>query len=128
VIRTADDHKEWIWNEILQGRLRQGWGLSEMELPSGKHTPQKMKEWCDRYRRRGQEYWKGKISQGDAEQRYWILRQMTDIQNGDRIVVPKMPTWGSFCIAIAIGEYRFDQGSRDPDDDDFRHVIPLAGC
>jgi hypothetical protein len=42
VIRTADDEKEWIWQEIQQGRLRQGWGLSNTELPAGEHTPDGM--------------------------------------------------------------------------------------
>jgi hypothetical protein len=51
---------------------------------------------------------------------------MVEIQPGDRIVIPKIPTWGSFCIALAKGPYEFDTSKRtDPEDDDFRHVIPV---
>ena len=51
---------------------------------------------------------------------------MVEIQIGDRIVIPKMPTWGSFCIAIAARPYEFDASKRpDTEGDDFRHVIPL---
>ncbi len=40
--------------------------------------------------------------------------------------MPKMPTWGSFCVAVASGGYRLDMESRkDPKGDDFRHMIPL---
>jgi HJR/Mrr/RecB family endonuclease len=126
VIRTADDEKEWIWREIQQGRLRQGWGLSNTRLPSGEHAPDKMDDWCLRYRKEGEQFWKENIPQEQAESRYWILRQMLEIQTGDRIVIPKMPTWGSFCIALVKEPYEFDTSKRaDPDDDDFRHVVPL---
>ena len=70
VIRTDDDDKEWIWQEIQQGRLRQGWGLSNTELPSGEHTPEKMANWCQRYRDQAKQIWKEEISQEAAESRY----------------------------------------------------------
>ena len=124
VIRTSDDEKQWIWQEIQRGRLRQGWGLSNMELPSGEHTSEKMAEWCARFRKRGQEFWREEILQEYAEKRYWILRPMTEIRIGDRIVIPNMPTWDSLCVAIARGTYEFDNSPRhDPEvhPDDFRH-------
>jgi len=38
VIRTDDDVKEWMWRKIQKGRLRQGWGLSNMALPLGERS------------------------------------------------------------------------------------------
>jgi hypothetical protein len=85
-----------------------------------------MENWCERYRRQGEQVWHEKISKEKAERRYKILRTMVDVQPGDRIVIPKMPTWGSFCIAVAKGPYEFEKETRlDPQDDDFRHIIPL---
>jgi hypothetical protein len=127
VIRTTDDYKkEWVWQEIQQGRLRQGWGLTGMELPPGEHTPEKMAEWCKGFQKRAQEFWHDEVSQQNAEARYWILRGMKEVRISDRIAIPKMPTWGSFCAAVAKGTYQFDDKPRsDPEDDDFRQVIPL---
>ncbi len=127
VIRTSEGESEWIWQEIQQGRLRQGWGLSGMRLPTGEPTPEKMRDWCDRYYRRANEYWThDKTSQEDAEKRYWILYPMTEIQADDRIIIPHMPIWEADCIAIVEGPYEFDDATRpDPQDDDLRHVIPL---
>jgi Restriction endonuclease len=128
VIRTSDDDKEWVWEEFQRGRLRQGWGLSGMKLPSGEDTPEKMKEWCKRFRRRAKEFWQDEVSQQGAKTRYWILHGMMDVRTGDRIVIPKMPSWGSFCLAVAKGTYQFDAERRsDPKDDDFRHVVPIDG-
>jgi hypothetical protein len=85
-----------------------------------------MADWCQRYRSRGEQHWKEQIPQDQAESRYRILRPMVEIQSGDRIVIPKVPTWNSFCIAVAKGSYEFDVSKRtDPEHDDFRHVIPL---
>ncbi len=124
VIRTKRDEKQWIWEEIQQSRLRQGWGLTGMRLPA-EHTPENMREWCTGYRQRCNEYWHEELSQEDAESRYRILYPMKEIQAGDRIVIPRMPTENFFCIAIAKGAYEFDDFRRDTEDDDFRHVIPL---
>ena len=126
LIRTSDEDKEWLWHEAEQGRLRQGWGVTNTELPSGEHTPEKMNDWCERYRQRAQEYWHEEVSQEQAQSRYSILRPMTEIQAGDMIVIPKMPNWGCFCIAKATGTYHFDTGQRKaPEGDDFRHIIPI---
>ena len=126
VIRTERDEKERNWQEIQQGRLRQGWGISGLRLPPGEYSVEKMEEWCKRYARRCKEYWAEEVSREEAERRYRILYPMTEIQAGDRIVIPRMPTEESFCIAIANGPYEFDEASRpDPQNDDHRHVIPL---
>jgi hypothetical protein len=126
VIRTSDDDKDWLWNEVQQGRLRQGWGLSNMELPRGQDTIETRSDWCERYQKQGEQHWKEKISLTDAQRRYRILRPMVDVQVGDRLIIPKMPTWGSFCIGIANGTYQFDNSKRsNPEGDDFRHIIPI---
>jgi hypothetical protein len=78
VIRTSDDEKEWIWKQLQEGRLRQGWGISGMMLPSGQDTPEHRREWCDRYKSRAKEFWQEEVSAENAESRYWILRQMLD--------------------------------------------------
>jgi hypothetical protein len=62
--------------------------------------------------------------------RFWILRPMLEITEGDRIVVPKQPRWDRFLILVAKAVdddvYSFDNNARQPDNplnDDFRHVI-----
>jgi hypothetical protein len=70
VFRTTDDEKERIWQDIQEGRLRQGWGLSKMELPSGEDTPDKKADWCQRFRAQGEPVWKEEISTERAEKRY----------------------------------------------------------
>jgi hypothetical protein len=125
VIRTSDDEKAWVWEEMQGGRLRQGWGISGTGLPP-KASPGEVTEWCDRFRRNGEAAWKEQISDDAARKRFWILHSMTKIEPGDLIIVPKMPSWGSFCLTRAVGRYQFDDAPRDPPlDDDLRHVIPV---
>jgi HJR/Mrr/RecB family endonuclease len=120
ISRTEDGLKEWFWAELQQGRLRQGWGVSGLKLSDDNE------EWCRRFIVRAREAWGERVTASAAESRYWILRPMLDLVPGDLIVVPKMPEWGSFSIVRAIGRYQFDEAPRDdPDDDDFRHVIPI---
>jgi hypothetical protein len=130
VFRTDDPTKEWIWQEIQKGRLRQGWGLSNMQLPVGREPKEnEIQDWYRRYRNQGAREWGGKISEAEAVSRYNILRIMLDVVPGDSIVVPKMPEWGSFCILEASGKYRFDSAStgRGSGGDDFRHILPVKG-
>jgi HJR/Mrr/RecB family endonuclease len=127
VFRTDDSSKEWAWQEIQAGRLRQGWGLSKMRLPQSQSPSQEqIGEWCLRYRKQGSNVWGAEISADDAAKRYNILAAMLSVEAGDILIIPKMPSWESFCILEAAGVYEFDAVPRDgPVDDDFRHIIPV---
>src|SRR4051812_2446955 len=118
IIRTSDDEKDWVLDQIQAGVLRQGWGITGLALPPTRAAAD-IEDWCQRYRDLGGKHWNEVISADDARRRYDILVKMLEIAPGDRIVIPKIPTWGQFSIAIAEGTYRFDAAARANNDDDF---------
>lgn len=126
VIRTTDEYKKWIWDEIQHGRLRQGWGLSNMELPADPAIHQQAEDWCERFMRQGEGKFREKMTKENALYRLGILRPMKNVQPEDIIVVPKMPDFSSYCIVSATGEYTFDGEERTPTElNDFHHIIPV---
>ena len=114
VFRT-DQGNEWLYDELAEGRLRQGWGAPGLGLTTVDGEPVKKGDWEAAYRQR--EDW------GDpSPRRFAILRRMLELDRGDIVVMPKMPAWDQFTIACASGGYRFEvAGGRD----DFGHVIPV---
>lgn len=127
VIRTSDEEKEWIWKEIKCGRVRQGWGISNTQLKeSDKLVDQKT--WVERYKNSAMSYWNDEVSSKQAITRYKILANMATLKQGDTIIIPKMPSYGSFVLARVVQEYEFDfasKKSRDGCREDYRHIINL---
>lgn len=127
VIRTDADEKAWIWEEIQAGRLRQGWGTPGMalvrdggEIPAG--------DWVTNYRASAQQYWPGTITPPDEEEstaRYRILARMMKLEREDVVVVPRVPTWETFLVAVVSEGYRFDNAPASEREgyEDYRHVI-----
>jgi restriction endonuclease Mrr len=124
VFRTADDEKSWVWEEIQQGRLRQGWGHSKSALMAD-DTRRDRHDWIADYLDGIRTLWADHdTTEEQATRRHDILSRMLDIRLGDRIVVPKMPECGSFAILESTGRYQFDPAADDWGDD-YRHIIPV---
>jgi len=45
VVRTSDEEKVYIWQEIQAGRLRQGWGIPGAQLVARNGKPIERSDW-----------------------------------------------------------------------------------
>lgn len=102
VIRTADEEKAWIFKELRAGRLRQGWGLEGSQVAEdGVTIPAEL--WVERYTSTVRKHWDEKASARDSAKRSRIISVMLNLQEGDLVVVPKMPAPGEFAIVRVAG-------------------------
>ena len=120
VFRMAENDG-WLYDELTEGRLRQGWGAPGLGLRTADGGQLEKAQWEATYRENVGDYW------GDpSPQRFAILSRMLELDDGDVVVVPKMPEKDQFTIACVSAPYTFDDG--DPDDgdpEDFRHIVPV---
>jgi len=125
VIRTSDEVKDWIWSEIQEGRLHQGWGIPDTQLieEDGKIVDSEI--WKERYKQAALKEWKESVSDEKAMKRYWILYPMIELKKDDVVIVPKIPQEDSFVIAKVSSGYEFDfRSSKEREgENDFRHTI-----
>ena len=114
-----DEHYSDIRKEVKQGRLRQGWGAEGMS--------------CLQSRDDFMNAWKKKWGENDATEQYMIgkwnmLQIISEMQEGDRIVIPKMSLddreqWNCFTIVERTADpYRFEPLTLK---DDFGHIVPV---
>ena len=109
--RDCDDHREFLRSELLQGRLRQGWGSSEEQDLRAIE-----KAWQE-----GRPLTK---EQADASQ-HWRMGNgpAGDYMNvGDVVLVPNMPHDGLFTLVRVSGGYAFKVSSEFGD---FGHLRPV---
>ena len=106
----------WLYGEIRQGRLRQGWGTHGLALMLSGGKQVKKKEWEAAYREAG---W-GEL--GSRSMRYAILSRMLKLDANSIVVVPKMPKRNQFTIARVCDRYFFEVANGH---DDFGHIIPV---
>ena len=127
VIRTDDNVKKWIWQELQNGKLRQGWGIPELQLMENDRRIVGLDVWKERYKNSSKVYWNYDPEDHEAVKRYWILYPMVELRSGDIIVVPKIPTYNTFLITTVTNGYEFDQRpSQDRSGfDDYRHIIHI---
>ena len=112
IFRTAKEEVSWLRDELTRGRLRQGWGAPGLSLIGNDGRRIEKTEWEANY----PEDW------GDpSPKRFAILSRMLDIQCGDVVVIPKMPSWDQFAIARVSGRYRFEA-----DGEDFGHIVTVS--
>lgn len=110
VIRTDKDSRDFIWAELEQGRLRQGWGwLPEQDLRR-LHAKRTAGEPLD-----------------DDERAAWRNKRMlADVWNGlkvgDVVIAPNLPEQGRWVIARVSGPYQFEIAG---DQHDFGHILPV---
>ena len=113
VFRTAENDG-WLYRELTEGRLRQGWGASGLGLMNA-DGPVDKTHWEAAHRRLP-----GKGN--PTPKRFAILRRMLDMERGSIAVVPKMPEWNQLTIALVSGDYRFEV---DDDRDELGHIAPV---
>lgn len=114
VFRT-DENCGWLYTELTEGRLRQGWGVPGLGLRTAGGGEVSKAEWADAYR--------AHTDWGNpSRMRFAILSRMIEMHEGDIVVVPKMPQWNQFTVARVSGEYLFEP---DGDHGDFGHIVPV---
>ena len=95
--RIATDHIEYFAEQLDQGRLRQGWGYDERQ------------NLLDL------------TFDGGAGRNL----RMLDVQEGDLLLIPRLPEWSQVAIVEATADWRNGYRFRiDPDMGDFGHVFP----
>jgi Holliday junction resolvase-like predicted endonuclease len=126
VFRTSDEEKKWLAQELFNGTLRQGWGISGTSLKSN-DSEISLEKWIPQYIAAAHVHWQTEVTPEQAAKRYGILRPMLEVEEGDLLVIPKMPTWGTFTVCEAATGYSFDErDSKERDGyDDFRHTISV---
>ena len=130
VLRQCYDYEEItkeLHTELQQGRLRQGWGISDLSLGTCAN-PVDTDTWCSAFQKRSKEAWSETVSSEGARKRLSILKLMLDMTEGSIVVVPKQPDSEHFTVVVVAGGYTFDdrpQKDRGLLEDDFRHVIPV---
>jgi|SRR5579871_6834431 len=117
VVRQSWDDRKKLFEEIANGRLRQGWSfnpglsLDQTEL------------------RFAENYAKDADHPEEAASRYAILRPLRFVNPGDILVVPKQPDYDHFVILVAARNptrddpYSYDFVEPLPGTDDYRSVI-----
>lgn len=116
-----DEHYKTIRNDILKGKLRQGWGTEGMDIT--KPYEDYLKAWRN--------VWGEESDEVYIRRKYNNIAMMSDMQVGDIIIIPKLNVqyendWSSFTIAECKGSYSFS-----PINNDFGHIIPIkviASC
>ena len=115
IFRTDEDNAAWLYEELVDGCLRQGWGATGLGLLAENGGPVHKREWESAYQER--------TDWGAASpRRFAILSRMLELDDGDIVVMPKMPAWNQFTVARVSGRYRFDT---DGSVKGFGHVIPV---
>ncbi len=119
IFRSGDSdddefRRRYLYPELEAGRLRMGWGGQGMALQDGDGFPIPKERWEENYRRA----W----GENPSPKRYSILRRLLEIEQGEVVVMPKMPNSGEFSIACVSGSYTF---SVDVDRDGYGHIIPV---
>ena len=95
-MRTDQARRAFIWTELLEGRLRQGWGYREdQDL-----------ELLAQIRRAG-----GTLDAGQQAtwhgNRLLLPTEPGAVSTGDLIVLPHLPRYGTWSIARVTGGYRY---------------------
>ncbi len=128
VIRTDDSSRSLLAREIVEGRLRQGWGVSGTSLSAAGAVTDEA-TWIENYRPAARSAWGEDITEPDAKKRYRILIPMVDLCKGDVVLVPKLHSWDHFVMGTVSSGYEFDDRPHEQRGellDDFRHVVHLA--
>ncbi len=122
-IRTDKENRSLLLKELLDGRLRQGWGYdSSQNLELVQKEISKGGEWWNRISE----------TQGEVLRHLRMLSSSKDsVQVGDWIVVPNLPENGFFFIVEIVGKYYYDPIKLSQEQDinklgqDYGHVLPI---
>ena len=111
IFRT-DENDGWLYEELIAGRLRQGWGAPGFGLLDPDSARVDKTDWEHAYRSNWHE--------DPSPRRYAILIRMLEMGRGDVVVVPKMPQWNQLTVAQVASGYQFEHSG---DLEDFRYVV-----
>lgn len=107
---TAPNWIPWLWAELREGRLRQGWGGPNTNLLNEQGRLREYSDWVVDYlafMTAGGAKPK-EITEEKNATRFSILRTLLEIKPGDIILYPRMPNEQFFATVEASGTYRFD--------------------
>lgn len=100
--RINNDVADYFWNELVNGRLRQGWGFDE---------GQNLRHWT--------------VDKGSAKN----LRMYNEVKKGDILLIPRIHRWDDVTIVEATEDwkvgYRFEI---DEVMEDYGHIFPARIC
>lgn len=116
-IRTdTDNNRDYIWRELRQGRLRQGWGRREVEDLEVIARQLREGEPLDEWQR---QTWRGN--------RRLLSAERDAVRIGDLAVLPHVAGYGTWTIARVTGPYRYsiDDGRNYMGKPDFGHILPV---
>ena len=123
IVWTAAEQQSWLRTELMQGRLRQGWGGPNTQLTEKgivvSHTI-----WAKRFSDWVASVWGEAVSSEDSKKRHSILLRMVSPQRGDLVVVPRLPHTEEFVIGKVGDGYTFDDSQFDRTQD-FGHTMRL---
>jgi Domain of unknown function (DUF3883) len=131
------DTRQFYWNEMMDGRIHQGWGSSGMSLLSPAGSALTREEWVPKYLAAAEKAGWGSLTEAEASRRYTNLFRMCLIQPGDLIVVLNISessrdglaivTASRSGIAGSSGCYSWERGRKkgNPFEDDFRHCVSI---
>ena len=109
-----DANDGWLYQELTEGRLRQGWGPPGCALLTADGQRVDRAEYLEGYREA--------YGKDASPRRFAILTGMLHLRERDVVVIPKMPEWNQFTIARVSQGYEFDYES---DLDDYRHIVHI---
>lgn len=111
VMRTDKDAASFLWQELEEGRLRQGWG----------HDPSQNLDVIASQLRGGQQLtsdqaicWRGN--------RRMLPSEADGIRQSDVVIVPHLPRQGSWSVVRVNGPYRFEIAESERD---YGHILPV---
>lgn len=117
---TWEDKLPWITEELRAGRLRQGWGGNGTALTDERGHLLDIEVWL----RASRDFFQSWEDEDTRRTRYSILKTMLEMERGDLVVVPRVPTGGTFTIAVVAGGYHFDNRHFGVD----RPFVPPNDC
>ncbi len=122
-IRTDKDNRKILFNELTQGKLRQGWGYDEIQdLVKIQNTIKQGGKWWEQL----------SDTQNAALPNMRMLSDAEDsIKIGDIILAPNLPKQNFFCLAEVTDDYYFERLKLNEETDvndlgfDYGHILPI---
>lgn len=126
------DWPRFIWAELQQGRLRQGWAPPGSALTENGRE-RSLAEWARHYIAGARDAWGWRdghkdLTRSSIETRYEILTRMLRLEAEDVLLVPRMPGEGELAVVTVTNGYGFDdrhyRGRHGRDLGHFVHIDP----
>ncbi len=136
--RLPEEGRAFLWQELQQGRLRQGWGIPGMSLVDARHEAIARDRWVQNFRQAAEHAgWEPRArTVRAAARRHTLLSHMREIRRGALLLVPNLAQTGrrGLVLVRAISKnetlssncYGWDGATRrrrHPLGDDRRHLV-----